>query len=154
MRIFNIGDYQLTHSPDNYGEAGVKECLHSNVLAEDAGEIIRCKDCGMQLSAYWLLMKLTKYFADEREYIAAQRAAYKQDQEKGLTLKAAQDVEHAWRSHKYIPQCPHCHEPITPRDGFGNSKLSKNLAEHQAKPLEMLFDLRFVETSDSGQEQG
>jgi len=154
MRIYNIGDYQLTHKPDAYGEVGKTECIHTNTIAYDAGEVIKCKDCGVQLSAYWLLMKLTKYFANERASIAALRETYKQEQEKGLTLKAAQQVEHAWRSHKYIPQCPHCREPITPQDGFGSLKSSKKRAESQAKPLEMRIDLRVIEPIETEQGQG
>lgn len=59
--IIKIGDFsiELKRRKDNNDSP---ECKHDSISMDDNGDIVKCTDCNMQLSAYWALCQFTKEF--------------------------------------------------------------------------------------------
>jgi hypothetical protein len=100
-------------------------CEHRHLTADENGEIITCKECKKQVSAYWLIKRTMSEWAEFSRKIKAQREQLDADLKKAVVLRAAQDVEKAWRRRKMVPTCPHCRHAILPTDGFGLSCVSR-----------------------------
>lgn len=95
------------------------ECAHIHTTLDDNGRTVRCDDCHLQLSAYWLLEQIIYEYSDAIERLKSERAHFEEEKKKELTLLSAQKVEKAWRRRNLVPTCPHCHRGILPTDGFG-----------------------------------
>jgi transcription elongation factor Elf1 len=137
--VFDIGDYELTRQ--RYRPYNSTECQHKKLLSEDEGEILTCKDCGKQVSAYWVLMRWLDQYQKMIDNFTAQRAALIEDNEKAVVHRAALKIEEEWRRKKYVPTCPHCRKGITPMDGFGSGKTSD---KQNALPMVMKPNLEVV----------
>jgi len=127
--VLNIGDYRLKHGFQRYTTAPVGECAHHHLKTNDHGEVITCEDCGKQVSAYWVLMRFSHQYNDHLDRLKYREDVLRESEEKNLTLKAAQKVEKAWRSHRLAPACPHCLHVILPTDRFGDTMLSRQNSE-------------------------
>ena len=101
------------------------ECQHRALEADDEGEILTCKTCGKQVSAYWAFMRFMKEYKIYKEKLENKAKELHAREEKGLRLKAAQKIEEAWRSRTMVPACPHCRKAIMPGDGFGGLMYNK-----------------------------
>jgi hypothetical protein len=109
------------------------ECQHQHMTMDFNGETVTCDDCGKALSAFWVLNRFTEQFRRAREALTARQAALAASEQKTLHLRAAQEVEQAWRSRTMVPTCPHCNEAIFAGDGFGRSTMSRDMAERRRK---------------------
>jgi len=121
--ILDLGTFKLKKK-NIYSRDG--DCRHTNLVADEVGETIICSDCGLQVTAFWALMK---YSRNVKKYAADLNRRSKNLSEleaKTVTLKAALKVEKAWRRRNSVPTCPHCHEGILPTDGFGGPSRSKD----------------------------
>ena len=116
-----IGDCSITPKRGGTLIEMPGECPHKHLIAEEDGEIITCKECKKQVSSFWALMRFARQTSDWQEAIKRRGEAVMESEKKGLTLRAAQKVEQAWRRRKMVPVCPHCRVPILPTDGFGSS---------------------------------
>lgn len=125
-RPVEIGELSIT---PNRGSGGLYEmpnrCAHKQLSAFEDGEIVRCKDCDTQVSAFWAFMRFAREHERFRDSLDDRAKQVLDSEKRGVTLKAAQIVEHAWRRRKMVPVCPHCRKPILPTDGFGNSYIRK-----------------------------
>jgi hypothetical protein len=101
------------------------QCAHRNLLAIEDGEVIRCKDCDTQVSAFWAFLRFSREYERFKEDLEIRAKEVIESEKRGVILKAAQRVEQAWRRRKMVPTCPHCRQPILPTDGFGNSCIRK-----------------------------
>ena len=118
-----IGDVTIT--PKRGGELIVfeGECGHKNIEAQESGEILICKDCGKQISAWWVLMRFSRQVSDWKDSLDARAKEVAEAEKRTVILRAAQKVEKAWRRNRFAPCCPHCHQPIKPEDGFGREQI-------------------------------
>ncbi|MGC2234289.1 MAG: hypothetical protein WBA09_22500 [Candidatus Acidiferrum sp.] len=99
------------------------ECPHKKLEAQEAGEILICEDCGKQVSAWWALMRFARQVSDWKDSLDARAKEVAEAEQRTVILRAAQKVEEAWRRHKFLPCCPHCHAAIRPEDGFGREQM-------------------------------
>jgi hypothetical protein len=98
---------------------------------------MKCQDCGDTVSAYWYMKNVFEIYESCRVQIENRAAEVAESEKRNLVLKAAQRVESAWRRIKFWPACPHCHEPISPADGFGRGTVRKKSQQGlQAKPIQ------------------
>jgi ribosomal protein S27E len=107
------------------------DCRHMHVALDDNGDVVKCDDCGLQLSAYWALGHFVEYYQRAIAKLTSGQNALREAQEQGVHLIAARRVEKAWRSRTMVPTCPHCSEPIFPQDGFGRSAVNRAIAERR-----------------------
>jgi hypothetical protein len=136
MKPIEIGEYTITGKRATLIEmAG--QCSHKHLQMAEDGEIITCNDCKRQVTAWWVLMRMVDQQARWHNEMERRGRALAESEKKGLTLKAAQAIEHCWRKRKLVPVCPHCRKPILPGDGFGNICVSKMhvIAERQSSEL-------------------
>jgi len=109
----------------------VGECRHMHVTLDDNGDIVKCDDCGVQLSAYWAIGHFVEYYQRAIAKLTHAQNQLNQAQEQGVHLIAARRVERAWRSRTMVPACPHCGEGIGPKDGFGSTCINKAIYERR-----------------------
>lgn len=130
--VISIGDWAVEHKRSygvhNYMMAG---CNHNNMVMNDHGQYVDCKDCGKQLSAYWALGHMLDRVRSERQRLHAEKERLKDESKKTLHYRAAVTIERAWRSKSMVPTCPHCKRGILPSDGFGTSLIHRSIDERQ-----------------------
>lgn len=107
------------------------ECRHMHVTLDDNGDIVKCDDCGMQLSPYWALGHFVEYYQRAIAKLTRGENELRNAQEQGISLLAARRLERAWRSRTLVPACPHCGEGIGPKDGFGSTQINKAMYERR-----------------------
>lgn len=126
--IIQIGDFRIARTDRKWASRTDKTiCAHRSIELDDHGEIVRCMDCGIQVSAYWGLKMLAEHWEDasrKHQSAANQLAA---DKAASLHLLAAKKAEQAWRLRDMVPTCPHCGEGITAKDGFGDCLINKQM---------------------------
>jgi hypothetical protein len=104
---------------------------HHHMTLDDQGQFVRCDDCGVQLSPFWVLNRMLDGYDRALSKINAREQRMVDAEHRGVHLRAAQVVEKAWRSHTMVPTCPHCGEGIRATDGFGNSAINKSIDERR-----------------------
>lgn len=107
-----------------------KYCRHNHLLYNVTEQTVQCKDCNRVINPFQAFMSLVRYWEDATAGLRRRQeeiAALERRVDAGL-LKATRNVDHAWRSKKMVPTCPHCHEAIFPEDGFGTSMTNKQMA--------------------------
>lgn len=124
--VVHIGDFSIARKQRSYWKKE-GECLHRRFQMEEDGEIVRCSDCKVQVSAWWMLNELLSAYRDSNSSIKRREERLKEQLEKNLTLLAAQMVEKAWRSRRMVPSCPHCYRGILATDRLGASAVNKEI---------------------------
>ena len=127
--VVNIGEYAFTHKRSSWFKKD--ECQHRKMTMDDDGHTVRCDECKTQLSAYWVLERMLSEYEQRRDTLNRDRASFREEKAKDVSLLAAKKVEKAWRSRSMVPTCPHCHEPIFPTDGFGASAVNREIAQRR-----------------------
>jgi|GEM_PF-2275706 len=128
QKLIDIGDLSLwrkTSDEFSRKRGWVGDCPHINIIMDDVGEVVTCKDCGKQISAFWALQRFYREYSAFTGSLKARAEQVKLREEKGLVLKSAQEIEKAWRSRTMVPACPHCRKAILPTDGFGGLMYNK-----------------------------
>lgn len=123
--VVNIGDHRYTRKRNGWLSKDV--CRHINKTMDSNGDIITCDDCGMQLSAIWVLNQLIDYYDGEVSKVTVRENHLREQTNKALHLLAAKKVEAVWRSRNMVPACPHCSRGILPEDGLGGSQIGRKL---------------------------
>ncbi len=124
--IVEIGEFRLSRQREhNMRKTG--ECRHLRLELEDRGDIVRCGDCGAQVSAYWALSMLADEFSRWGDRLESQDKRLREEQDKALHLIAARRIEKLWRGRKMTPLCPHCNRGILPEDGLGHAAISREI---------------------------
>jgi ribosomal protein S27E len=136
-KVIDIGDLSLWRKTDSrFIRAEKGQCPHRNLVADEEGEILECKQCGKQVSAYWAFMRFIREYENYTDSLKSRAEGVRIREEKGLTLKAAQLIEKAWRSRRMVPACPHCKKAILPTDGFGGLQYNKTDPDKAQKSFE------------------
>ncbi|AMR77661.1 hypothetical protein [Cupriavidus nantongensis] len=128
--VIQIEEMRLTQRSRSYvGRSG--ECQHMNLTMDEDGDIVKCDDCGIQVSAFWALKLLSENYGRAMAKLQSRERRQADVEGKTIHLRAAQEVERAWRSRTMVPTCPHCGEGIAPTDGFGRSAVNKQIDERR-----------------------
>jgi len=124
-RVVSIADWKISRTNSRQFGPSPTECQHHNMTMDQHGFTVRCDDCKLQLSAYWVLEKLLGDYEKWREDFSYQQRQFAAERDKAVRLSAAQQIEQAWRSRKMVPCCPHCGRGIFPADWISSSMVSK-----------------------------
>lgn len=108
-----------------------EECEHKHMTMDDHGQFVRCDDCKVQLSPFWVLSRMLDQYERALSKIAGREQRQSEAERRTVHLRAAQIVERAWRSHTTVPTCPHCGEGIRATDGFGHSAINRSIDERR-----------------------
>ena len=125
--VVNIGDFAVKRKRRS-SELIPGECTHLKMTMDDDGYHIRCDDCKVQLSAFWVLERMLATYQRSVDSLRYEKKHLADEKAKNISLLAAKKVERAWRSKSMVPTCPHCHEAIFPTDGLGGGSVNKALA--------------------------
>ena len=104
-----------------------EQCPHKSLQMEEHGQIVRCADCQVQVSAWWALGQLAAHWGRLERKQEQREDQLKKAMETNLHLVAARKVEAAWRSRKTVPACPHCNRGILPEDNLGSAQVSREM---------------------------
>lgn len=127
--IIDIGEVRLKRDQRYTRPAG--ECRHVHITLDDNGDVVRCDECGIQLSPYWLLTRICDEYSRALAKINARERAHREAMDRALHLTAAQRVEKAWRSRTMVPCCPHCGEGIRATDGLGSTMINRDIDDRR-----------------------
>jgi hypothetical protein len=127
--VIDIEELRFTRDRRIVRPAG--ECEHHHMTLDDKGQFIRCDDCGVQLSPFWVVSLMLEQYDRSLAKLAAREKRQLESEMRGVHLRAAQVVERAWRSHTMVPACPHCGEGIRATDGFGSTQINKSIDERR-----------------------
>ncbi len=82
-----IADYRLSRAEEPI-------CLHQNITLDPYGDIVRCNDCGHEISAFWHLSRMRDAYRnavqaliDQAEAIVKDRAALEKERAEFEALK-------------------------------------------------------------------
>ena len=108
-----------------YSRLHKNRCRHYNMTLDDQGYVVRCSDCGEQLSSYWVLNEILSCYRKrmlELERDNEKAKNLKKDMEKEHKfIKVLRSIQSAWRGKsKMAVCCPWCDVGIMPEDGLGN----------------------------------
>jgi len=123
--VIEIGDFSFARASKRYGiGAG---CHHQRMTLELDGEIVRCRDCKAQVTAWWALNLILQAYEREMSKLASNRAQIADERKQIIHLIAARKVERAWKSKDMVPTCPHCRRGILPTDGLGDAQIHRQI---------------------------
>lgn len=122
--VVEIGELRLARVKADYTRRH-EGCQHRLLQMDDVGEVVTCKDCKAQVSAYWALNLLREYWREHSLKVNRTLAAAQEERGAVLHLTAAKKVEKAWRNKTMVPGCPHCDRGIFPEDGLGGSMVMR-----------------------------
>lgn len=148
--VIMMGDYQLTmrrllltmptalyKSKLSEIAEKVAECEHSKLIYLEHGKILKCEGCGDQVDIAWAFIRFVEQYRQMLDGLEFKRRSLEADIQRGVTLRAAQKIEDAWRRRRTVPSCPHCHKAILPDHSFGNNGVgSSTETAKQALPIE------------------
>lgn len=137
--VVNIGDYLFEKRDTSYGRVivgGVSEtvCTHPSLWMDSNGQIVSCKDCGKQVSAYWALERCLNEYRRRWNELNRKARAQSEIATKTLRLKAARAMDKAWQRRGSVPSCPHCDRGIFPTDRFGTVGKALELEARASDP--------------------
>ena len=121
--VIQFGPYSFLRQA-NPSQHPIRKCRHMNIELDDAGEIVRCLDCGEQVSAYWVFKSVLSQINSERIRLGAERKELEETKSRTIHLVAAKRIERLWRGRKMAPLCPHCNRGILPEDGMGSRAIN------------------------------
>ncbi|NHN85764.1 hypothetical protein GOB93_14095 [Acetobacter musti] len=121
--VVSIGEYLFEKRNTSYGRiagiGGEENCTHPALLLDSNGDVVTCKDCGKQVSAFWALHRCLDEYRKRWNDVVHAKRQQREREIKTLRLKSAQTIEKAWRRRGTVPTCPHCDRGIFPTDRFG-----------------------------------
>lgn len=126
--VVEIGELRLARIVANYARRH-EGCQHHHLEMDEVGEIVMCLDCKSQVSAYWALEKLRRFWQDHAKKYKRELAAAQEERGAVLHLTAAKKVEASWRSKTTVPSCPHCCRGIFPQDNLGGATVARRFEE-------------------------
>lgn len=122
-KIIDIGNfsiYRKRYRNRNFIDKSKDECEHLSLELDDHGEIVRCKGCNQQVSAFWAIKKLSEYFRNLAIILDDKRKEIEEAKKHNFHLMQAKNIESIWRS-KMAVLCPHCHRGILATDNLSAS---------------------------------
>lgn len=104
-----------------------ERCPHKHLTYDPAERMVQCKDCKRPLDGFEAFMIAVRYWSDAEAGLKHHREEINElaKRTEFHLLKATKQVDHAWRSKKSVPCCPHCHKAILPEDDFGSWMINK-----------------------------
>ena len=122
--VIEIGDFSLEHK-----RRESHECDHQNIVVYSNDEIVKCRDCDLQLTPFFALKQLIGRWQDICVHLRRRETTIKQHEDSQVALRAAKKVEKVWRKHNRMAVlCPHCREGILPDDGLGDHTMAAEIA--------------------------
>jgi len=129
--IVNIKDYQFTMETEHEREEN-KKCAHKKKLLHEDGEYIICRDCGIQVSAFWALKDMLNAYSEAMDDFKTERRLFNQQCKEKQFLKILNRIDKAWSGkHQMAIGCPHCRKGILPEDDFGQLQCSAELERRE-----------------------
>jgi hypothetical protein len=124
--VVQIGEYIAKRKTSQY-------CQHRKILYDQQNQTTECADCKEQISPFVAFMCLVRQQDYLHDYWRRRKQEVEELEKRTIVLKAARKAEIAWRKRDWVPNCPHCAEPIFPGDGFGDHSSNKKRAIERRK---------------------
>lgn len=105
-----------------------ERCPHKHLTYDPAERTVQCKDCNRFVDGFEAFLIAVRYWKNASDGLQRRREeiAELEKRTEFHLLKATKQVDHAWRSKKMVPCCPHCHKAILPEDDFGSWMINKH----------------------------
>lgn len=126
--VVQIGELRLARVAQGYMRQR-EGCQHKLLELDETGQVVTCRDCKVQVSAYWALSYLVSFWEGHSKQFKREQAAVREERGAVLHLTAAKKVEAAWRSKTTLPSCPHCRRGISAHDNLGGATVARRFEE-------------------------
>jgi hypothetical protein len=126
--IIQIADYSFKITKPKSKWIKDDRCWHKRLTLNQQGNLVECRDCGKQVSAFWALQRFVDIWKNEWEKIQNAKEQLAKLSEEKQYLRVLNEVNQAWRGkNKMAICCPHCEAGILPEDNFGKSQINPKL---------------------------
>lgn len=107
-------------------------CDHQRTVLDEGKGTVECRDCGVTLSAFWVLGQIAR--EENRCFTRIKALRAEAEELKGWVpfLRSMRKLEKRWRGRAMLPACPHCHRGLWP-DELERSSVSLSLELAQRK---------------------
>lgn len=132
VKVVDIGDLRVARGMTRRPHSA---CPHRQLRYDTHERRIWCADCEMNVEAFDAFTIVVEHFSNAEANIARRRLVLEEAEKHNVISLAAKVIDKAWRSHKSVPACPHCHNGLFPEDfknGIGTS-LGRDYAEARRK---------------------
>lgn len=116
VKVVDIGDLRVARG---MSRRPVSTCKHSQLVYDSKERRIWCKECETDIEAFDAFELLVGNFSATADRLQRREDRVREAEEHSLISRAAKVVDHAWRSRRMAPNCPHCRTPLLPED-FAN----------------------------------
>jgi hypothetical protein len=125
--VVDIGDIRVARGMSRRHHAS---CPHSRLVYDSAERRIWCKDCEHDVDAFDAFKGLVEPYGAAMRDLERRRQAMAEAETFKIRTLAGKAMDEAWRSHKMVPACPHCHNGLFPEDfkHGGPAMVSKEFA--------------------------
>ena len=113
-------------------EPGERRCDHPRTTIDEQNGTVECRDCGVTLSAFWVLGQIAR--EENRCFTRIRNLRAEAEELKGWVpfLRSMRKLEKRWRGRAMLPACPHCHRGLWP-DELERSSVSLSLEVAQRR---------------------
>lgn len=116
VKVVDIGDLRVARG---MSRRPVSVCKHSQLVYDRQERRIWCKECETDIEAFDAFELLVGNFSAATDRLKRREERVRDAEEHSLISRAAKVVDHAWRSRRMSPNCPHCNAALLPED-FAN----------------------------------
>lgn len=109
----------------------LSSCRHRQLVYDDKERRVWCQDCESEVEAFDAFLQTVEVFASAKRKIDRRMQELAEAETFQLRSRAAKRMDEYWRSHRWVPLCPHCNSAILPEDvvkGLGQKSKSIEIA--------------------------
>lgn len=126
VTVIDIGDVRVARGLSRRHHSS---CPHRRLVYDNAERRIWCRDCERDVEAFDAFKTLVEPYSAAIEDLNRRQKAMEESEAFKVRTLAGKAMDEAWRSHKMVPSCPHCHNGLFPEDfKNGPSMISKEFA--------------------------
>ncbi|TCM17251.1 hypothetical protein EDF56_106367 [Novosphingobium sp. PhB165] len=113
LKIIDIGDLRVARG---MSRRPVSACKHRPMVYDRNERRIWCKDCETDVEPFDAFLLICEQIDHAVADIKRRQQQVDEAVAHNITRIAARQMDQHFRSRKYVPACPHCHQGIFPED--------------------------------------
>lgn len=134
-KVVDIGNMRITRGMTRRPRSS---CRHMNIVYDATERRVWCCDCETDVQPFDALVQIAEYFHGEKAMLKRREHEVEQVEKFKARSIAAKAVDVIWRSGKFLPSCPHCHQGLFPEDFKGERTkiIGREFAEARRRAAE------------------
>ena len=113
VTVINFGDVRVARGMSRRHHSS---CPHIQLIYDQNERRIWCKDCERDVEPFDAFRQLAERASAVCAELRRREQEISEAEKFNIRTLAAKKIDEAWRSHKMVPSCPHCHHGLFPDD--------------------------------------